>query len=657
MADIRGEERPFETNQKRLLETGGNVSQAPGGTPTGSGPAIEGSGGSSNPAASSLNSGADQPPSVETRAPFTGGVYDPSAGSVIGGFESGARGLAGGVENRLRGAEQVFRTGAGPSRTFTSSGAEDALSSAIDPTSTQSERDSAASAARSFLGPEYGGQATYGSRPTGLDRGAVVGLENDIRKIRDQTDALGGRGSLTDLIEGNIPGLTPGQSAFEARHVRSQPGYRERAREIAKIPSTLSREVSSAEDEAQAFAQQRRLEEDDIAESSESYLRGEEAQVIDPLEAEARILNRKDDRVRAAYDLLKESGSVEPLAPYMDSVVTRNEEGIQDTSPWSEGEPAPGGDPLRFFDSPLVERQEASEAARRAIDDEFSDIAHLAELTMYVDHRGRSQYGFPSPGGIVDVRSLPPMQRDRVLERQKELERAFSGRSNILDTWTGKHIVGTGGRAGSWQGGEPPFFLPYLTNEYPSIDQEVFDQTQWSGHAGEPIGEHRYMDSLYFSAPLKPGNIADPDGFDERWQFRPGTGASIQNLASEDDRTKVNAIRGLLNEVDFLIESEQPFGAATVAVSLDRFFEQEEQRFKTHGKEVDAREKSYWDAVKSARKKYRKLKRAKAWGQVVHILKFIAWSPWKPDTHGPKTGRDELKERAAEIKPETGKED
>ena len=652
MADIRGEERPFETNQKRLLETGGNVSQAPGGTPTGSGAATEGSGASFGSDAPSLDSGADQLSSVETGAPFTGGVYDSSAGSVLGGFESGARGLAGGVENRLRGAEQVFRTGAGPSRTFASSGAEDALSSAIDPTSTQSERDSAASAARSFLGPEYGGQATYGSRPTGLDRGAVVGLENDIRKIRDQTDALGGRGSLTDLIEGNIPGLTPGQSAFEARNVRSQPGYRARAREIAKIPSTLSREVSSAEDEAQAFAQQRRREEDDIAGSSESYLRGEEAQVIDPLEAEARMLNRKDDRIRAAYDLLKESGSVEPLAPYMDSVVTRNEEGIQDTSPWSEGEPAPGGDPLRFFDSPLVERQEASEAARQAIDDEFSDIAHIAEPTMYVNHRGRSQYGIPTDDGVVDVRNLAPMERDRVLERQKELERAFSGRSNIEDIWTGKHIVGKGGVAaarGPHESGRK--------FEYPSIDQEVFDQTQWSGHEGEPIGEHRYMDSLYFSAPLKPGNIADPDGFDERWQFRPGTGASIQNLASEDDRTKVNAIRGLLNEVDFLIESEQPFGAATVAVSLDRFFEQEEQRFKTHGKEVDAREKDYWDAVKSARKKYRKLKRAKAWGQVVHILKFIDWSPWKPDTHGPKTGRDELKERAAEIKPETGKED
>ena len=73
---------------------------------------------------------------------------------------------------------------------------------------------------------------------------------------------------------------------------------------------------------------------------------------------------------------------------------------------------------------------------------------------------------------------------------------------------------------------------------------------------------------------------------------------------------------------------------------------------------MSQREKDFLGQVSQVRRRYKKLKSAKKWGAITDVLDKIPLSGTQlaslviksqKETHGPKTGRTELKERAGEV--------
>lgn len=139
-----------------------------------------------------------------------------------------------------------------------------------------------------------------------------------------------------------------------------------------------------------------------------------------------------------------------------------------------------------------------------------------------------------------------------------------------------------------------------------------------SAYAKGQAGQFSTFNPSFFdAAPIEAQNPAAYGSFD------PGTEATMANLATEDERTKINHINDILGDSGPLAKDEEPFRQAKIALDLDKFMADEQAALEARKGALNDVDQEYLGALSKARKHYKQLKNRKGWGKVARIATSI----------------------------------
>jgi hypothetical protein len=320
------------------------------------------------------------PQPVERPSSF-GGV----SGDIFGGIER----QLGSTGGELRGAVSEFQRGAGPSRTFDTSGAKDTLSRTIFsqvPTAEDIEK------SRGFLSARYGG-------PTGLDAGRVQNLLKGVGELEDVGGALGER--LPFFLQTTVPGLSPGSARFEAQQLRGDPGFQSQAEDYRTKIGRLSALFGQEQAQASDFAQKRAGEETEIATKSRGFLTGERSKIEEDLARAVKTQKDRESQVQAGYQQFQETPTLETLKGLNPDFLDFDPEALN---------------------TPAVKAQAASQTSLQSIMDQYPDLKEIPTLGLGV-HKHGLEMAQLSPEIRAAIAGKPDAER-RLFERQQSLEAA-----------------------------------------------------------------------------------------------------------------------------------------------------------------------------------------------------------------------------------------
>ena len=120
-------------------------------------------------------------------------------------------------------------------------------------------------------------------------------------------------GQLPGLIRQSAPGLTPGESRYEASLLRQQPGFFDEARRFSQQLRGLSSQTESAQQQARQFAEERRAGASEIGAQSRDYLQERGGDITSALNSLVQSRTKEQERAGAGFQEFLEAGDIAPL--------------------------------------------------------------------------------------------------------------------------------------------------------------------------------------------------------------------------------------------------------------------------------------------------------------------------------------------------------
>jgi hypothetical protein len=394
---------------------------------------------------------APPPPAGDTLAPTvepielgyqtTGGIEERLFQPIGAATEAG--------EAQLTEFADLFRTQAGPSRTFESINAPATLEGAI--------QGAPIAPAQELLASQYQG-------PAGLDPGAAGNLMGLAGRLRARQEALGTGGGLSETLAQSAPGTTGGEARFTAQDVLG-PDYRGRLAAatagVDPFAGRLEEEITGTAE----FAQQRTGEEEAIATQAEDYLRGRKTGITGDIEAE---MEKQLGLQGQAGDLFREAMK-EGQTPEQIADILREAQSLGFIDPEAD---------VGAFNTEIRQAISANPAIAQELMNrpEFESLAEVPLAELGIDNKGRQTYMIPDANGnLKDFRTVLGTGQEAVLfkQRQAAFEEAFSSQRGVPFA-SGKRTSTTGGQFGEpslSQLADPLYFgkgiessLPQITN-------------------------------------------------------------------------------------------------------------------------------------------------------------------------------------------------
>lgn len=345
-------------------------------------------------------------PQIQSPAPFTGEGYEaPTLGygtDVQGSLQERlfqpVQQAAGQGAADVQQFADLFRTQAGPSRSYEGIGGEGTLSTAVE--------GGAMDPARALVGAQYQG-------PAGLDPNAVGNLQFLSGQLGQRQANLGTGAGLASSIGQTVQTLTPGEARFDAQDLFS-PAYRKALEAQVGTPVTAFQEQLGAETTgAQEFAQQRGAEETDIAAKAAEYLTGRRSGISGDIEQQIADAQKQQIGASQAFSDVLGAGDASATIEAL-----RKAQGEGYTSGFD-----PGG-----FETEAFKTSQGAEAAKQAIMDKYPTLKGIPEGELGVDNKGRSTY---TVKGEDFRKAMTTEQAVEFKKRQGELEEAFSSQRGV----------------------------------------------------------------------------------------------------------------------------------------------------------------------------------------------------------------------------------
>lgn len=465
-------------------------------------------------------------------------------------------------QTELGSARTSFYDQAGSERTFEGIGAQGTLQGFVDQGLGKSD-------ILAFLNASYQG-------PQGLGYQGP----NTPGQFEARTQGLGRGGTLQSIVQSSVPGLTSGQARFEARNLLSDPIFRTKTKDLERSVDKYFQDLAKEQAKAEEYASRRTEQEAGIADQSRGFLTTAHGETKSALGDRAAKEAAEQAQILQAREQLTQTGNLpDQLAKSLglDDELSRIRELTRD------------------------ERQ--AKAIKTALDEKYADLKniplaypgrHSSGLeNRVIDLGGRLwdlywlSKGYPrnEEGQAVGSFSFEDGWQDaglpqhmtakqaqelgkRLLERQMEYERYFSPGTFRAEEFANVAGVPTerlsaedaarvhSGLHGGNASGNP---ASEIRNSMPGAFT-AFDPLFGGPHAsmlGDPLSDPNRQ----FRSPLE--YIAFEAGTD------PGE-ISIHNVATPDERARVNRIAEVLGLNDMIFE-EDPFVESKLSIDADRF--------------------------------------------------------------------------------------
>lgn len=487
---------------------------------------------------SPYNLGYQQTGSLEER------LFDP----VQAGAETGGQ--------QLQDFASQFMTEAGPERTYQGIGAESQLAGAVAGTTSTD-------VGKALVGAQYEG-------PAGLDPGGLGTLNKLASDLKIRQDMLAQGGGLTEAIQQSTPGLTPGESRFQAKTMFGE-GFRdvvpEQTAGVGQFAGAIDAETQAAID----YAAQRTSQEQLIGEQSRDYLTGRGDVISSDLEQAVADAKAREAQTLSLWDQIQGGGETADIVGYLKQLQDAGSINFAGTGGAGVG---PEGEPLGPPDvgnilSDIYKGGQSADALQAEIMAKYPELAGIDPLGRGLSGSGRgttTYTGEGQEGDVVDYRSLYDRDtRVQLQGRQKELEQAF----DPLRMARGQGAVGAA-------------FNPLYGGE---------------GFEGPNVKEH-----LGFEPSIRP---------------------SRENLSSEEQRTQYNNINDMLGNLDQIAEAKTPFHAAMILANIDQYLADEEEAFKGKTGELSEAALEWRGMVRKTRKRAKKKAREKQYQEIVGSAGFV----------------------------------
>lgn len=462
---------------------------------------------------------------------------------------------AGAGEQQLTEFADLFRTQAGPSRTFEGIKAPETLETAITGGPMQP--------AQELVGAQYTG-------PEGLDPGAAGGLMHLSGQLKARQQALGTGGGIASTLTQSAPGITGGEARFTARDILD-PGYRARLQEatagVDPFAGRLEEEILGT----QAFAQQRRGEEEAIAAGAREYLGGRRTGITSDIQAEIDAALSQQLGTQGAFaDIQEAEGFQGQLAALQDA---------------QQMGAIPAGVDLSALNTEARQALTAAGKARENIMAKYDSVSHLPLGVPGVGKRGKpSPFVRDAQGNLLDYRDVIP----------KELWKDWTARQADLE-------VTFNPLRKKWMEGRPEA----RTGVDPELLRTV-SPLYYGGGPGDPA----------FAGGFEGPQVTSPDYL----TFDPGVRPSRGNISTDDQRKQFNNINELLGDLDRISQDESPFRAASMAVNLEQYLDDEADALEARKEDLDETGKQWANQVRKLRKDYKKKKKKEEWGKIASVV-------------------------------------
>ncbi len=572
--------RPFSDQASDYLQGRGAAPSLGGASAGGSVPLASGGGGSGS-SFDGGNSGGGVAPEGESEAArepgsqSSQGIGDslsfagsgPAINRIYGSLSQGRDTEQG----RLQQQESDFRSGAGASRTYESSGAQGTLSDAL---SGGGSVDPAISLAN----------ASY-SGPGGYDRKTADSIYGNLSNLMAGAGALNTRPGLSALYKESTPGLSGGESRFEARHTLANPEHHAERNRIQSSLQGLYDRAGQQDTAATAYAEQRRGEEDEIARLSREYLMGERGKISDAVNSQVDQRNLAAGAINSAFGNFQASGDARDIRPYLPggaalpapapgAAAVRREGGGALTDPL--GSTIRTGSPLFPGGAP---------ADRTAGASPVRDVA------------GR---GTPTgPGASLQANTWDPFstfrasQSEHALQRWNELvgQHGRAPNPGMVINSHGREVIygGAPGQA-EFQSEFSPGTVYSPKGRYGDYLPMFFNPNSET----TPFGSQQWLQDSLWTPP-------DPRGHVTR---DVGTDASRSNLATEAQRGGFNRASTILGSADRIAAPSIEYRAPSISVDQAGYQRAEDESFAKRQAEYDQRSADWAALVNSSRQRH-----------------------------------------------------
>lgn len=453
-------------------------------------------------------------------------LFDP----VQAGAETGGQ--------QLQDFASQFMTEAGPERTYQGIGAESQLAGAVEGTTPTG-------VGKALVGAQYQG-------PAGLDPSGVGYMTDLARKLQARQTMLSQGGGLTTAIQQSTPGLTPGESRFQAESMFGE-GFRdvvpEQTAGVQQFQGALDTETQAALN----YAAQRTAQEQAIGQQSREYLAGRGETVSGDIQTSLEAAQAENTARENIWEQIRASGQ-RPGEGFEDIVGLlgqAQERGAIDFAGAGGGGEEGAPDVANLL-SGIYGQGESAQARQAEIMAKYPELAGIAPLGQDFSGSGRGTLTYTAEGPegqTQDYRSLyDPGTRGELTQRQRELEKEF----DPMRLARGQEAPGAA-------------FNPLYGGE---------------GFEGPDVKEYL--------------------GFD------PGIRPSRENVSSEEQRSQINNINEMLGKLDRISEAQNPFQAAMIYAQIDSYLADEEASLAEHTGEMTEEAKEWRNLVNSTRKRARK---------------------------------------------------
>ena len=484
---------------------------------------------------------------------------------------------------KLETAGKGFYDSAGPSRTFEGIGGKQTLEAALAPDTTANQDNTATmGAAKSLVGAQYQG-------PQGLDQSIVADLQAAADELKASSGTLNQGAGVEGLLQVQHPGAGASQDelAWDAGRMMAQRDWQQSVRGLQSDIGRFQAQIGQGQSAAETFAAQRAAEEDSIRQLAREYLQGRQADVTTGIDQRLAQEQAGEQALGQAYDQFQKTGDLSAL----------------------QGLPADQGIDLGAFNTQGTQLRAKADAARAAVDAQFSDLRNVPLMSAQVDSHGNPVLGWSKEQyaelkqhyTAKDLKAL----KARAQERQAALEQAgFSPGLQLQQGGAAKGQLKT-----TLEGGA----VKRVT--------KTGKKDQIAG------GEFSTIDPLYLGGDLGSYQPADLRSYIGRQE---GDLATRENVSTAEERMVYNRSAELLNQADRIEQAATPHEKSKLTSQAARYIDEEVKALESRKEDLTAGMKAYIKKAKDARDHFLRANRIEEWGNIGAVVGGILGSGAPP---------------------------
>lgn len=445
-----------------------------------------------------------------------------------------------------------FQTAAGPSRSWETSGGQQAINQAATPfvgaagSSGDLQKQQDVANAKAYVQANYGG-------PGYLDPSNIASLNQNLFQVGTAAKAAQTGQGLSTMIGQAVGGLTTGEKRAQAQRMVGDTGFQTRAQGLGAGVQDVVTQGTTAWDDAVKYAQQRQAEEAAIAKQAREYAMGlRKTQVEDPLAAAIDKETAQRQAVQNQYDALLASNTAPTGVEGMDEILG------------STGN---------------VTRAEAKAAYDAIMNDpRYAAIKGQPLLTPQLSRKYELSMGQTAEAKTagIDKDNKKAWEKNKKLlrQRQDELEKLFSPVKGEMR-----------GMGANVQG--------------PKMDKEG------KPLKGKTAVEGKYSTVMPLYGASAPGEIATwaPSNLGDYVTLDQGTAPTRESVATPEQRAAYNQISDMLDEA-VRISQTDPNRAASMVADAQRYLGDEAASLKTWDTEATKGIETYLKKVGAMRGRY-----------------------------------------------------